>query len=393
MPFSQGLGLRFWALIAATFLGFVGTGTVLPAIGPHVRHDLGGSDETVGFVIGIFSFVALGSRFISGPMADHRGRKITFMMGLASNAVAGLAYLLPLGIIGMYLARILQGFGEACLYTGAATWVVEVAGTHRSARALGYLSSGIWGGISAGPMMGQWLGTFELAAMLQVATALCGVALLWRVPEDYTPHPHPQKRRWVPVSLIPPGLAVGFVNVHYPVVAGFLILHLAQHGNSGPAAYSTYAGLVLLSRFFLGGLPDKVNPRITFYAGLAGMAIGLSIFATGPRPPMAILGAALLGFGFSFPWASILSTVLRRTPAHQRGSSVGVMSAFYDLFVGTSSFTAGIVSHRYGYSAPFVMAALALGAAAIAGRHVFRLADEWNAANPARVEALEQTTP
>ena len=60
------LGGRFWCLIAATFLGFLGFGTVLPALAPHVRHDLGGSDRTVGFVIGIFSVVALCSRLFAG---------------------------------------------------------------------------------------------------------------------------------------------------------------------------------------------------------------------------------------------------------------------------------------------------------------------------------------
>jgi len=30
-------------LIAATFLGFLGFGSVLPGLAPHVRHDLGGS--------------------------------------------------------------------------------------------------------------------------------------------------------------------------------------------------------------------------------------------------------------------------------------------------------------------------------------------------------------
>jgi predicted MFS family arabinose efflux permease len=79
----------------------------------------------------------------------------------------------------------------------------------------------------------------------------------------------------------------------------------------------------------------------------------------------------VLGFGFSFPWASIASTVLRQTPERERGSAVGVLSAFYDLFVGCSSFAAGEVANRFGYSAAFVMAACALGAAAIAGRFVF----------------------
>jgi MFS family permease len=121
----MGFPARFWLLIAATFLGFLGMGTVLPEMAPHVRFDLGGTDQTVGLVIGTFSFVALGSRFFSGPLADRRGRKITVMTGLASCALAGVAYLLPLHLSGAFLGRALQGFGEACLYTGAAAWAVE----------------------------------------------------------------------------------------------------------------------------------------------------------------------------------------------------------------------------------------------------------------------------
>lgn len=362
---------RFWSLVGATFLGFLGIGSVLPGLGPHVRHDLGGSDQTVGFVIGSFSFVALLSRFFSGPLADRRGRKIAFLAGLFSCALAGAAYLLPLGIASAYLGRILQGFGEACLYTGAAAWAVEVAGVERSSQALGYLSSGIWGGISAGPVLGHWLGSFERAAMMQVVAALVAFAILTRIPEEYQPAVHPVRRQWLPRSLVAPGIAIGFVNVHYPVITGFLILHLAQHGNSGPAAFSAYAGVILLSRFFLGGLPDRVHPSITFYSGLVAMAGGLTLLAAGPPPAVAVAAAALLGLGFSFPWASIASTVLRRTPDGERGSAVGILSAFYDLFVGVSSFVAGGVANYIGYWAAFLMAAVALGAAALAGRFVF----------------------
>src|SRR5208282_4749111 len=107
--------------------------------------------------------------------------------GLFSCAVAGTIYLAPLGLTGVYLARVLQGFGEACLYTGAATWAVELAGVHRSAQALGYVSSGIWGGMSAGPVLGHYVGSFEHAALTQTVLALMGFALLVRVPERYKP--------------------------------------------------------------------------------------------------------------------------------------------------------------------------------------------------------------
>lgn len=372
MRLPTSLPARFWCLITATFLGFLGFGTVLPGLAPHVRHDLGGSDRTVGFVIGTFSVVALCSRLFAGRLADHKGRKRAFLAGLGSCTLAGLAYLLPWGIGGIYLARALQGVGEACLYTGAAAWAVEVAGVHRSARALGYVSSGIWGGIAAGPLIGQLLGSFNNAARFQIFAAITAAALLSQVPEDYRPADHQRRRGWMRRSLLPAGIAVGFVNVHYPVITGFLILSLARSGNAGPAAFSAYAALVLVSRFFLGGLPDRIHPRITFYTGLACMAIGLSVLATRPAFATAVIAAALLGFGFSFPWASVASTVLRRTPPNQHGSTVSVLSAFYDLFVGASSFSAGLLANRFGYAAAFLMAVAALGAAAIAGRFVFR---------------------
>jgi MFS family permease len=369
---AQGkFDVRFWLLIGATFVGFVGIGTVLPALGPHVKHDLRGSDQVVGAVIGTFSFVALGSRFFSGPLADRRGRKVTFLTGLLSCALAGAAYIMPIGLASAYAGRIFQGFGEACLYTGAAAWAVEVAGVDRSAQALGYVSSGIWGGISAGPVIGHWLGTFEHAAAFQSGAALAAFGLALLVREDFQPHRHRDEHHFLSSSLLTAGLAIGFVNVHYPVVAGFLILFLAQHGGSGPAAFTTYALVILLSRFFLGGLPDRVRPAITFYFGLAAMAAALLALASGPRPIFAIVAAGLLGFGFSFPFASVASTVLRRTPARNHGSVVGVLSAFYDLFVGAGSLLSGRIADRHGYAAAFLMAAVALTGAAIAGRFVF----------------------
>ncbi|MBV9081828.1 MAG: hypothetical protein JOZ62_04070 [Acidobacteriaceae bacterium] len=112
------------------------------------------------------------------------------------------------------------------------------------------------------------------------------------------------------------------------------------------------------------------------------MAAGLLVLASGPRPTLAILAAGLLGFGFSFPFTSVACTVLRRTPAQKHGSAVGVLSAFYDLFVGAGSLLAGSIAGRNGYSAALVMAAVALTGAALAGPFVFRARTEENCVFP-----------
>ena len=62
---------------------------------------------------------------------------------------------------------------------------------------------------------------------------------------------------------------------------------------------------------------------------------------------------------------------------------MSVLSAFYDLFVGVSSVTAGMIAKNYGYSAAFLMAALSLILAAIAGRAVFKALAESDSPQPA----------
>jgi hypothetical protein len=72
---------------------------------------------------------------------------------------------------------------------------------------------------------------------------------------------------------------------------------------------------------------------------------------------------------------------------------VSVLSAFYDLFVGMSSFSAGLLANRFGYAAAFLMAIAALGAAAVAGRFVFANEDHPQAGlAPGRLEPVSVET-
>ena len=47
-------------------------------LAPHIRDTLHGTDQDVGFVVGVFSFVALAGRLVAGPLADRRGRNWRF---------------------------------------------------------------------------------------------------------------------------------------------------------------------------------------------------------------------------------------------------------------------------------------------------------------------------
>ena len=118
--------------------------------------------------------------------------------------------------------------------------------------------------------------------------------------------------------------------------------------------------MILLSRFFPGGLPDKLSPAITFYAGYAGvgmMATGLLITAAQPPAPIALAAAALVGFGFSFPWPLIATTVLKRAHPAECAATLGAVSGFVDAFIGASAFLSGKIANSYRYPAVYVFAA------------------------------------
>ena len=134
-------------------------------------------------------------------------------------------------------------------------------------------------------------------------------------------------------------------------MSGFLTLHLAQRG-------------------FYWWSPDRVGRRVTFYTGLAAMACGLGILSTAPAPWLAVAAAALTGFGFSLPWPSIASTVLNRAAEDERASSVGVLTACVDLFVGLASVADGTIAHRFGYAPLYWLAIAGVGVAATVGWRV-----------------------
>jgi MFS family permease len=362
--------IQFWIVIASTFLGFVGIGAIVPVLGPHVKHDLGQSDFMVGVAIGIFSIVALISRLIAGPVSDKRGRRVGLTAGLICCAGAGGLYLLPFGMASILSARILQGLGEAFLFVSAAAWAVELAPRDRRAQALGYLGAAVWGGLSVGPAIGSFLGSFFNAALLLTLSPLPAIWVIRKVPD---PHGlgHASRKgtgRMIPKPALLPGVILGLVNVHYPAMSGFLILHLAQRGpTAGGKAFSAYATVILTSRFFLGGLPDRVGPRNTLYAGFLLMACGLGILATAPATWLAVIAAGIVGLGFSLPWPSIASTVLNRAAEDERASSVGLLTACVDLFVGTASVMDGAVAKGWGYAPLYWLAIVSVGIAAIFG--------------------------
>jgi len=358
------MGSRIWRIVGAAFVGMLGFGAVIPMLPVYLHEQAGASTFVTGLLVGMSSAFALLGRLFAGKTADRKGRRIALLLGMAFCVAAGVLYFPAFGLWAMPPARVLHGLGEGFFVTAAVAWAVDVAPENRRAQALGLLSSGIWGGVCVGPAIGQALGTMgRVAGFVSLSAAV--MILIITVMEEH-PRPHdPAPTRWFPPPVLLPGVVLGFSNVTYAAMSGFLILLLRERGHGTTWAFSAFALAVLFGRAAFGSLPDRIGPRRSLYAGYVFLAVGLVAIAATRSRAFDVPASLLVGLGYSFPWPALASIVVARVPAAERAAALGALTAFYDLFVAGSSAAAGLAAGRWGFASVFWIALVCMCVSAV----------------------------
>jgi MFS family permease len=356
----------------AALLAFLAIGAALPVLPGYVRGPLHGSDLAVGVVVGAFALTAVVFRPLAGRQADHRGRRIVLVAGSLAMAAGGALYLLAGSVGALVAARLVVGMGEGAVYTAGATWAVDLAPEDRRGLALGLFGLSVWGGLSLGPLAGELLRSgagYDAVWILTAALPLAGALIAMRLPEP----PRAAVEQPGPLSFFPraahrPGAALALANLGYAALAGFVVLHLSARGIGGGATvFTAFAVAVFASRLVLSRVPDRAGARRT--ATVAGLleAVGLLVIALAMSLPVALVGAVVVGIGFSMLFPSLALMVVGEVGDDRRGSALGAFTAFFDIGVGLGGPIAGVTASLAGYPAVFVLGAVAaFGTAALA---------------------------
>lgn len=351
---------RTWPVMAVPLVFFVGAGATLPALPGAVR-EAGAGATSLGVVLGIFPFAALAGRLIAGRSTDRRGRILTLRLGLVVAGAAGLLFAASGGVLGIGAARTLHGLADAFLYTAASAYVLDRTPEDRRPQALSLLGAGIWAGYALGPLVGAALELRQVGLVVMAGAGL-GLLLTSGLPESTADGPQATGRR----ALLPPGVALPGValGLGYAALVGFVVVHLDDRGGNGAVALTCFSVAVLVGRLVVVPLAARLGIMRSLPYALTAMASGLVVIAlTGDT---AVVGAAAgaVGLGASLPFPALATLVAARVPAAQRGTAIGTLTAFYDLFVGFGSVAAGVVAARSGTPAVFVLAAVGVLAAA-----------------------------
>ena len=362
-------GAAFAGIFIVTFCALLAVGAVLPVLPLYVRGPLGAGDVMVGVVIGSYAVTGILFRPFAGRLADRRGRKPAVLLGSLLVAIAGLLYLLPLGLAGLIVARLVLGAGEGTVFTAGSAWIVDLAPPGRRGRVIGLYGLAVWAGLSIGPLIGQLLqhaSGYTLVWLFAAAMPLLGAMVALRLLDPFRPVAHTERQPLIAPEAIAPGAALALASVGYAAVAAFVVLHLdARAVGHGATVFGAFATMVVLTRLIGGDLPDRVGPARVAAAAAVVEAAGLATIALAHSLPVALAGALAMGAAFSLLYPSLSLIVVSRVPEHRRGAALGTLTAFFDVGVGLGAPLAGLAAALSGYEGAFLLsAAIALAAAA-----------------------------
>jgi MFS family permease len=381
----------FAGVFTVTLLGLTAVGATLPVLPRYVKGPLESGDVAVGVVVGAFAITGLAFRPIAGRLADTRGRRVIVASGALIAASAGLLYLIPAGVPGLIFARLVLGIGEGMVFTAGSAWVVDLAPPERRGRVIGLYGLSIWTGLSLGPAVGEALygaAGFDVVWLFAAAAPLVSAMVALRIPDPFTPSPTAERGPWIAREAIQPGLGLAMASVGFAAVASFIVLHLAQRGESeGAVAFTAFAATVVLARLLAGDLPDRIGPlRCAAGAALVESA-GLALIALSHDLTLAIAGSITMGAAFSLLYPSLSLIVINKVGVDRRGSALGTFTACFDLGFAIGGPLTGAAAALGGYPAAFAVgSAAALGTASIV---LFALRPSGRRASAAPAPGLE----
>jgi MFS family permease len=154
--------------------------------------------------------------------------------------------------------------------------------------------------------------------------------------------------------------------VGFGAVTTFAALLFADRGWAhGWLAYSAYAVAFILARILFSHAADRFGGAKVALCCVLIEAAGQALMWLAVSPELALLGAALTGFGFSLVYHGFGVEAVRRVPAQSRGLAMGAYTAFLDLAQGLASPALGLVAKGAGLNVVFLVSAITVLCAAL----------------------------
>ncbi|WP_047983902.1 MFS transporter [Ornithinibacillus californiensis] len=357
----------FILICLANFFIFFGFQMTLPTLPLFVK-ELGGSDQLIGVIVGIFTFSALVLRPYAGHALETKGRQFVYMIGLAVFVISigSIAFIASIGFL--IVMRIVQGVGWGLSTTATGTIATDIIPASRRGEGLGYF--GLSGNIALafGPGLGLALvGKISFTTLFLICAACGLVALLLSSKVRYKQVEKTPDKAVTPrfdvfeKTAIQPSLLVLFITFTFGGIATFLPLHAIEQNVGGIEAYFlVYAAFLFISRTFAGKIYDRKGHLYVYLPGTFMILIAMILLAWLPSTFILLFAAGLYGFGFGTVQPALQAWAVEKAANNRKGMANATFFSCFDLGIGLGALTFGQIAFLFNYSTIYATGAGAI---------------------------------
>jgi len=358
-----------------TFVCYLSIGLPLAVLPPYVHLRMGYSAMLAGLVISIQYIATLASRPWAGRISDRAGAKVAVLWGMGACTASGTmlvaaaaAHQIPwLSFSVLIASRLILGIGESLGSTGATLWGITSAGQESTAKVISFNGISTYGAMALGAPLGVVLdGQWGLTSigLLTIFIGAFSLVAAFRKPPVPVVHGEHLPFSHVLGRVAPHGMGLALGGVCYSVLATFITLFYAsRHWNGAALCLTAFGVAFIVARLLFIQTINRFGGFPVAIVCLVVESLGLLLLWQAHLPWMAMAGAALGGFGFSLVFPAIGIEAVRRVPENNRGTALGVYTAFADVSFFLTGPLAGAVIGVYGYSSVFLFALFSVLAA------------------------------
>ncbi len=382
------------ALILFTiFLDLLGIGLLFP-IGPFYASSFGATAFDVGLLFTSFSVAQFLTIPILGALSDRYGRRPVLLICIAGEALGYILFGTASSLTMLYVSRLVAGASSGNI--GAAqAYMADITTPRERTRGFGLLGTAVSVGFLFGPIMGGFLGQFDLRLPAFVAAGL--VVVNWVSALVWLPESLPANRRsgasltrgLNPFAVL--GTLLKRPLLRAPLAATFLC-NFAFSGYLATFALFTSARFdwgpenvagVLVVQSLISIIVQTLGVRrmsavlpdtTIFMIGAVANFLGFLAIAWAPHPLLLyVLSAPLQATGSALWRPSLTSLVSKLVSNREQGLGSGGSQASSALATIVGPMWAGIIFEQIGKPSPFLAsAAIFVVAAATIGLAVRR---------------------
>lgn len=339
----------------------------LPTVPLFVEY-LGGNEQLIGFVVGIFTFSALIVRPLAGHLLESRGRGLIFLLGLVIFIFSIGSYSFAASILFLFFMRIVQGIGWGFSTTASGTIVTDIIPPSRRGEGLGYF--GLSGNIALafGPTLGLFLVgiisfeyLFLICALLGLIAFILAFLIKYKKVDKKDETVSWRKMALFEKNALKPSILMFFITIPFGGGAAFLPIYTAEKEIDGIHIYFfIFAFALLLTRFFAGQLYDRKGHKVIFLPGTLLIFSAMLFLVWLPNSTILLTAAFCHGFGFGMVQPALQAWAMNRSPKNRRGIANATFFSFFDLGIGLGAVIFGQIGHWFNLQSIYLTSAVSV---------------------------------